>query len=489
MSGRKSGEVAAVLRQGESVRKMTDGIYSREIQNCRKDYLACLDSERQIKSELASYTANLDSAAVEMFGADANSRLDEFNKLKNSAEKISLSDESQSVISELSQIDSELKAADDEAESIRQSIKSKHNGWYCDDEYRRAKKLVKTYSNLRDRRVNLERKMKNLLTAENKKLSSLQSSKSQIKNLSSQISDMNAVATKRKEADSYRQELRGALSAISANDAQKFFATEYNQLNQNIKNAISGSDDAVLNSFKNSYEQINNFQKRLTERVALWKKQKQDAENLFEQLNHVAAEKLVGPVDYYNDGENGLKVGMFDYMKTYGGKDFSAEYSNFHDKAANLIRQENFLDAMETIQAAIEFVENVRQEALQLQESMLKKTELAGAIQDVMVELRYDTNLEIIDDNPNNGFKITCKAGDEIIDFNRVNIDDAGKVTIDIDHQESSGSQCGDAWKDIAQRLNDIGIPLVGVKTENGDNVLIKAAAKGAENLQRARGR
>ncbi len=489
MSGRKSAEVAAVLRQGESVRKMTDGIYSREIENYRRNYLACLDDERTIKSEISAQSINLDATAKEMFGAEADSYISEFNRLKNSAEKISLSDESKVIISELNRLDNELDAADAEGESIRQAIKEKYRGWYCDDEYRRAQNLVSTYSNLRDKRANLERRMKNLLTAENQKLSSLQLSERQIKNLTAQISDMNEVANKRKEADSYREELRHALSSINANDAQKFFPADFDSLKKNINAAISRSDDDVLANFKNSYEQITNFQKNLTERVALWQKQKKDAEEFFANMEHVASAQMIEPVEYYNDGVNGKKISMFDYMKTYAGKDVASKYSQLRDKASNLIRQENFLDSMKVMQTAIEFVENVRKDALQLQESMLKKTELAGAIQDVMSDLRYDTDLEIINDNPNDGFKITCRAGDETIDFTHIDIGDDGKVKIDIDHQEGSG-KCSDAWKDIARGLNEIGIPLSGVKTASGYNVLGKTSADKttSANVQQSRG-
>ena len=107
-----------------------------------------------------------------------------------------------------------------------------------------------------------------------------------------------------------------------------------------------------------------------------------------------------------------------------------------------------------------------------MQEIMLKKIELAGAIQDVMDELRYDTDLQIINDNPNDGFKITCNIGDEIIDFRHVDIDKDGKIVVDIDHTEGKGSNCSGAWKDISKRLNEVGIPLTEVRMANGASVL-----------------
>lgn len=469
MSGRKRGEVAAVLRQGESVRKRTDGIYSREIENCRQNYLACLDDERRVKNEIASQTVNLDGTAREMFGNDGTARLNEFNGLKNSAAKINLSDKSQGVISELHQIDNELDAADREAADIRESIQ--HKCWYCDDEYNRAQKLVTRYSELRDRRIAVERRMKNLLSAERQQLSSLQSSASQVKNIAAQVASMNAVAAKRKEANGFRDELRKVLSGVNVGDAQKFFSAEFETLKKNVTDTVALNDDGVLSKFQKVYENVTAFQKRLIERVALWLKQKKDAEELFAQMEHIADEKLIGPVDYYNDGENGKKIGMFEYMKTYGGKDLAGEYTSKRNSAESLIRQENFLDAMDVMRDAIDFAESARKDALQLQENMLKKTELAGAIQDVMEELRYDTNLEIINGNPNDGFKITCKAGDEIIDFTNVDIDDEGKVKVEIDHKEGSG-KCAASWSSIAEKLNEVGIPLGDVMTADGRNVL-----------------
>ena len=189
-------------------------------------------------------------------------------------------------------------------------------------------------------------------------------------------------------------------------------------------------------------------------------------------MEHVAAETLIGPVDYYNDGENGAKIGLFDYLKTYGGKDFGAEYSSKRNKISELLRSENFVEGMELIKSTIDFVENVRSEGLQLQETLNKKTALAGAIQDAMEDLKYDTNLEIINDNPKDGFRLTCTVGDEIIDFTHIDIDDEGKIIAEIDHTESAGGNCANSWTDISRKLNNVGIPLTKVSMANGVDVL-----------------
>lgn len=472
MSGRKSCEVAAVLKQGESVRKITDGIFSTEINECYKKYRAGLEDEIKIKNFADGTTVELDDAASKMFGDKGSSLMKDFQSLKKNISAQKTSDDGKSITTELSMLDAKLSAADSEAEKIRNAIRNKK--WYCDDEYNQAQNLLATYERLRDERVNLERHMKKLLTAENQKLSSMRSMSEQLKNLAEQIKSMNETAKKRLAADSSRNELRGALNGIDADSAEKFFAAEYETLKKNISAAISASDDSILASFNKNYSAVADFQRKLAERVALWHKQKNDAESLFAQMEHSAAESFVDPVDYYNGEKNPQKINLFDYLKTFGGKDFGGEYKRKRDEAASLIRDEKFIESMQVISSTIDFVENTRQEGLKLQESMLKKTELAGAIQDVMSELSYDTALEIINDNPNDGFKITCRVGDETINFQNVNIDDNGKIIVDINHEEGTASNCANSWDDISQHLKEVGIPLTDVRMAGGKSVLFR---------------
>ena len=209
MSGRKSSEVAAVLKQGEDVRKFTDGFYSREIERCYADYLKNLDAEREIKNSAESVEVALETEACEMFGAEATALATEFGALKQNLSGLAISDAGKDIISELKNLDAQRDAADREGESIRTAIRNKN--WYCDDEYRRAQQLVGTYGELRDKRVRLEQKIKKLLTAENQNLSNLQAKSTRLENLAEQLKNMNVTAKKRKEADSFRAELRGAL--------------------------------------------------------------------------------------------------------------------------------------------------------------------------------------------------------------------------------------------------------------------------------------
>lgn len=477
MSGKKSCEVAAVLKQGEKVRKMTDDIFSKEIADCYERYRAILDDVAELKLSAEGTTAELDGAALEMFGDDGKKLVGEFSRVKKFLSEQRVTDNGKSVMSELSQLDRKLSAADAQAQSIRDSILGKD--WYCDAEYAQAQELLRTYEGLRSERVNLERRIKKFLSDEEQRLSSMRAEYSRLENLAEQTVKMNATAKKRKQADNFRKELQNALSAIDTANAEKFFAAEFSTLKQSTAQILSRSDDGVLSSFQKQYAAITDFQSRLTERVALWQKQKDDAQALFERMEHAAAQNFIDPIDSYNGETNGRRINLFDYLKNFGGKDLGGKYLRQHDEAANLIRAEKFSDSMAIMSAAIDLAENARQEALNLQELMLKKLELAGAIQDVMYDLRYDTDLQIINDNPNDGFKITCNIGDETIDFERVDIDGDGKIVVDVDHTEGRGSNCSGAWKEISKKLNDVGIPLTDVRMAGGNSVLHRGQAVG----------
>lgn len=480
MSGRKESEVVAVLKQGEDVRKTTDEIFSREINNCYRQYRTILSDVTSAKDSAQNKTATLNEDAENMFGDEGRKLLEEFGRVKESLSEQPVTDEGNALINELNQLDNELKTADAESQAIRDSINKKTKYWYkgeygawqCDKEYEQAEALVETYKNLRSRRIDLERRMKKILSDARQTASATRADSSQLENLATQIANLNTTAQKRKEADAFRQELRNALDAINNDYAEKFLATEFTALKKSAESFCAGNDESVLNSFQQQYASITNFQARLTKQVAIWQKQKTDAESLFNQLMKTAAEDFVAPVDLYSGKKNGQRINLFEYLNMFAGKDLGGQYDQHLDEANDLIRQEKFLESMSVMEKALDLVENARQEAVSLQESMQKKLRLAGTIGKVMRDLHYDGKTEFINGNPNDGVKIRCSIGDEVIDFQRVDIDENGNVVVNIDHKESQGSNCAASWKDIAVRLNQAGIPLTDLHLEGGRKIL-----------------
>lgn len=479
MSGRKSSEVAGVLRQGEAVRRMTDGIYSNQIERDFNEYCKILAGIRAIQNQIKNSKPNLSSEAQSLFANEISAQGREYDSLQASLSKLAENDgDGENILQQLKNLDHQLEEADAEAADIRRAIRMKD--WYCDEEYNRAQALVLDYKNLRDRRVDLQHRMTQAAQAARQNLNQAQALANRLKNLQASIEQMNELARKRQESDTMRRELQQALKNIPADWAEKFFAADYANLKAAVNKAAAENDDAVIRTFKNVYADVTAFKTKLDARLETWKNEKADAESWLGKVEALADFELAEPIDYYNNGENCAKTELFAYIGKYGAKDFQTTYRQNLRDAQAAIKNEDFIKGVELLKQAAAVVTEARDYASNLQENMLKKTELAGAIQNVMADLRYNVDLSILNDNPNDGYKITCSIGDEIIDFDRVDIDDEGRVIVDVNHKEAIGGTCGSSWQSIAKKMQDAGIPVTDVKLAGGGSVLRKAqAAKG----------
>ena len=188
-------------------------------------------------------------------------------------------------------------------------------------------------------------------------------------------------------------------------------------------------------------------------------------------------------MDYCNNGEKAAKIGMCDYIEKYAGNDtYRKMIAEQLKDAERDIKEENFSSAMEKIKILEDTTKAAHETALELQESMLKKAKLAASMQNVMVDLHYDIKLEIINGNPNDGFRLTCSVGDEIIDFEQIDIDDDGKIIVNINHKEATSGNCQNSWKDITNAMRRNGVLITDVK-KNGKSILEPAVADPGGNL------
>ena len=471
MSGRKSTEVAAVLKQGEAVRGLTDNIYSNQIESDFKNFRRIMSEIGKIQTQNNNIAPSLSAEAKSMFADDSEIQISDFNSACNSLKSMNINESAgENILNQLRTLDNELAAADREAQNIRDSIRGKD--WYCDAEYNRAKKLVANYKQLRSQRVALQNQMTQLSKTASQQLNQAQALSNKIQKLQNNFNSMNETARKRQESNALRNDLKTSLKNISEDWAKKFFSSEYQNLKNEVDKSVADSDDNLIRNFKNIYGKLMTFKAKLEARIVEWQKQKSDAENLLADTDKLTHLGLIEPIEYYNNGENGKKIEVFDYIKKFGNNDFQTEYQKYLSIAKNNIAQENFLQAVENLNKASEIVTNARNYAVELQENMLKKTELAGAIQEVMADLNYSIDLSIINDNPNDGYKITCSIGDEVIDFDRIDIDSDGKIIVDVNHKEAVGGTCQHSWKDIAKHMLDAGIPITDVKKEGGQSVL-----------------
>lgn len=473
MSGRKSSEVAGVLAQGEKVRKMGDESYTEQIERDIKKALESIKKAKDEKKNVLDYETSLAPEAAKMFRKEGEEKVKKFSDLKQKISGMSFQEsEAGAIQQKLKELDNALATADNEGKAIRNAIRGKRNGWYCDEEYRRAQNLVKEYKNLRNQRIELSRRAEGLRKDASQAQNALVADIQILKAVKEAIETMNETAKKRQESDAMRKNLNNLMTQLPAKEAEKFFASEYAALKSEMEETVNLSDDALIAAFRDKFARVSDFKTRLEERINLWKQQKADAEESLRSIEERADFSLIGPVEYFNKKERGEKAALFEYLKQYANQDLSGTYDKSLKEAKSLMQQEKFVECMEVLQKMSDLVNDARDKATALQESMLKKTELAGAIQRVMIDMRYNVKTRIIDDNPDNGFRITCNVGDEIIDFDRIDIDNDGKVIVNIDHTEAIGGTCKNSWPKIAERLQDEGIPVTNVTTADGRSVL-----------------
>lgn len=483
MSGRKSWEVAGVLEQGEKVRKLTDNLLSGEIDKEIKIILDNIKKSNETQNRTNALEINIESEAAEMFKEKAQKVKDEFNDLKIKIASLSFNEGNVNKIkSELRKMDEALNAADREAREIRESIKGKHH--YCTPEFNRAKELVKVYQKLRDSRMELAKNAADLTRETREILSQIAVDYNKMTDLKLTAENMNDTAKKHKESNEMRESLKEKFGAINVQNAEKFLRDDYNNLRSEIEKSVSLNDDELIAKFNEKCEIIINFTSNLNDKIRIWEKQKADAEALLNDAIEKANFALIGPVEYYNKKENGDKTELFEYLKEYADEDYLGEYEDLISAGKKLIKTEEFVKSAEPLSKAIKLVSEARDKATLLQEKMLKKTELAGVIQDVMHdELNYEVTTEFIDGNPANGYRIICESGDEVIEFDKIDIDDDGNIIVNIDHKEAMGGTCSSSWKEIRELMMQRGIPITDV-LKDGETVIFKKKRSEGDNNQ-----
>lgn len=489
MSGKKSCEVAAVLSQGEHARRAANGIYESQLE---KDISAILKDAKEmsaIQGRVDAVRTDVDDAASRMFGAEVDTIARSMTRLAKEIKGARAgSDAAKAGQTEVAAVRAELKSIDAKAAQIRSAIASKSH--YCDEEFRQAREVLKQYESQRSRLQKILERTSAASAVQKQTLNNVRAKLSQLQSLGKQLEQMNLAAKNREQADGMRCQLNDLSTGIPVDQANKFMKAEYETVMADVSALVREDDACVLRKFAAVYGKAADFAKKLEERVALWTQQKHDAEDSVQRIEDLMGITLYEPIDYAAHGEEGEKTRLLDYLAAYGNTDQRAKYDALRRDAQAKMAQEDFLAVSEMMKSAEVLLNELRDQGIKLQESMLKKVELTVAIQGVMEELRYDVRSELITDNPDDGFRLLCSVGDEIIDFEKISISDDGNVIIDVDHHESRTGTCGAEWKTIMQKMHAMGVPMTDVQ-KNGVSILYQQtpAKKQETRGERVQGR
>ena len=472
MSGKKRSEVIDVLQEAEHARKRTND----NLNNSIKRDSDCVENNKIelkiIQNEIGD-VEDLSKEAKEMFGKEACLQEKKCAELLLELRNFEISDaSSKNASAQLKTLEKQLQECDREAAAIRRAVASKPH--YCDEEFKRAKQLKKQYDDLSKKRQRLSDEISSEFKIAREKVTEAKRIKNELKNLQESIKKMNTIAKNRVQANEWKKALQQTLEQIPLEDAKrfkKFNREDFLIFSEKVKSLVNKEDAVVNEKAAGLLAEINNYKAELVSTIELWEKQKADAEALYEQSLLVKEESFVDPVDFLQNGDDAVKIPLFEYIGKYVKTAYNEKFTKIIKNAENALEQESFTEAYKLYEQANLVVKEAKNKALLLQETMFKNLDIAQKIDEAMYSLGYDVDTQIINDNPNDGFRIVCSCGDEIIDFTRVVYDDNGNPVVDIDHTESRTGTCGKSWEEIVKRMREQGLPIEAPYLANGEPI------------------
>lgn len=476
MSGRKSCEVVDLLEEGQKGRILTEHNLDSSIKSsCDNIRTIVLEINEVQKNVSCMDSLELSQDAKKMFGNNGVKNEQEYKNIKNKILNYRVAlDMVNECERELKDLDNNNYNLDKEASRIRNSIKNKRD--YCDKEYASAKKLNNMYNENKKARKMLDEKMRDAYFNVADIFRDIKIDKKSFDSYSKTIDEMNVLAENRKRANELKSKISQEWKDIPEEWANKFSKEKYKELDSKLSNFLQQDDDTIINNVTSIKSEISVFSNNLMNKINTWKKEKSEAEQVAKLINDTINTGYYDPIEYNVDGEDAEKIKLFVYVERYKSLGYKEKFLHNHAIAEKAMNDENFIEAKKYYDKALDIAIEAKDYALNLQENMIKKMELAAAIEAVMEELYYDPEVSIINDNPNDGFRIRCSAGDEIIDFNNINYED-GQPVVDIDHTEAVNGNCHKSWNDIVVKMREKGIPITDV-TKNGISILKKSNTK-----------
>jgi len=474
MSGRKGWEVANVLSETEEVQKKIFNSYKDEINKDISKIEKINKNIQENKNIISNYNPDTTLIQEELKDEMKNLTLNMTN-LKKSIVKLTTMDIDE-LKNELTKIDTEIETLNKQAEKLREKIKQK-SGHYMNEEYSKATKIKNRITQLKE----LYQKLKHNITSKKhtaKQVEEESISKINIKNdMDKEIDRLNKQAGKiqkiRNEANSLKQEILNIINSIDTEKANKFVTNEYKKILDKVEKFTSLSDKDVINGFSNISVEITKLKNSYEEKYNEWLSQKRYSESLLSDIKGLGEKEEVSLVESILDGSNQL-ISKFAYYEHYKKDNSKTQFDTFIKTAQKNIDNENFQEANNILNEAKKLYETISDKTDTLRENIEASINLAFKIRKIMLnDLGFNrANLETIDDNFVNGFRLECQNGDTI-NFEEIRFDEDGKLIVNLDHIENTNGTCGVRWEDMQKVFNKKGIPLTDV-TKNGKSVILR---------------
>ena len=476
MSGRKAGEVSALLRQGADVRKVADS-------NFNSAYNELMDLFSKYQSKVDDITRHIASSVCDFSSEAKTEFFDECTQLEN--EWLALKKNIPAFDVDIAGLQKnkkrfahEFNRLDSEADRIHAEIRNHPH--YNDPQYAEAKKLLKQYRELSRQQQREQANMRVALSEMNQCVARLHTDSAGAENIFKKVTALNEKAKNivelRNRADDAKQFVSSIVNTIDKVIGEKFLKNEmadvlarYNQwLNLDNKNLLAqfNTIQKTVSVFKNKLDGV--YEKFLAEKAA--------AENhINETALLLTKDKFYDSFDYAKHAESAKVIPLLDFLNDYGNGKFVDEIKASLKKAKADLSDENFSEVHIGLQNICETISEATAYATELQEKGLTSIRQMVDLQNVFKSLDFKVKSEIIDDK----IKITAStiSGDESIECS---FGDDG--ILNIMHHESVTGTCHTSWDKIKQAGEQQGFLLEDVK-KDGRSIFEKRAHANSERL------
>lgn len=462
MSGRKSSEVVDLLSSGERIRREILSNSYKNINNIlKKNNEVILKIERglQILKEAYPDLPKDEKGTYEKDIKIIENNLKEIKKWQESVKIL------QNIVieEEVFRIDKEFSQMDEEAKNLRKSIANK--SWYCDREYEEARELVREYEKLKKRVYELNGETEKIY---NKNSETLEKSTININN-KDELKQQIKYLKNRIEADNHKEQIEKELKSIDSVLANKFLFEDYKKLKTRTEKFISENIIEGINKGSGEiYKGISEFKNLLIYEKEKFDLKKERAQREFKNLKEYVDILSYRDIESLLKSEEGEIVDIFTFQERYCKKNIKNEYLREIAEIKNLIEREKFEESFEKIEKIRGVVEESSINTSKTYERLLKEQSMVEKIVGATFELGYDVDVK---GDSVEGYRVEATLGDEVINFDKISIDEEGKPVIDLDHEEGVSGTCGNTMEKLMRALQNEGIFITDI-TKNGRSVI-----------------
>ena len=473
MSGRKSGEVLNLLSNAADLRRKTLANIENNIKNMvetskvTKEKLAKLKSDVKIaklqisKEEGRKYAKEISELEAKMQG---------LKKWLESPEKSSMNE----LVKKYQEILGIYKAIDSKADELRRQVANTPH--YCNLEYDEAQRLIeRTKSNnnelfqLKDKMEKENNDLQIRFEVGNKNVALNEELKVQCHDMEERV-----------KADNNTVLIEKEFGRINTQWGKKFAKDDFEKLEVEVKNLGNISVDELNRNTASLLERISTLRNTVSERKEEFDMKKARALREQEELN-----KKVGSLSYEDIYTNITTnttdnyIGIFEFEKQYCDTSSEKEFGEICKKISKDIESENFDGALEALEKGRNLLNRVEKVVTDKYNNKLSEFNYVSKIVDTMYDMQYDVDVNFIDGDIANGVTIEATAGDEVITFDRIQVDDNGNPVIELDHEEDVKGTCGRSIEKVVNSMRENGIFITDMKKGSNSVIYKEKKAQG----------